>query len=121
VTPENYHTPDRALRERQADLGWIVGNLDLFWTAAIAAFEDAGRGAIVVDTTSQPVPGAGHSFAYFSQEQVEDHGNEDAVRQVSECDPGTNSSSCCSSPATAPAPTGCATCGQGFKRIWQTQ
>jgi len=87
VTPENCDIPGRALRERQADLGWIVGNLDLFWTAAIAAFEDAGRGAIVVDTTSQPVPGAGHSFAYFSQEQVEDHGNEDAVRQMSEYDP----------------------------------
>jgi len=73
--------------KRQADLGWLADNLDAFWTAATAGFHGAGRDAIVVDTTLEPIPGAGNPFAYFSQEQVEDHGNEDAVRQMSECDP----------------------------------
>jgi len=71
VTPENGDIPDQALRECQADLGWLADNLDAFWTAATAGFHGAGRDAIVVDTTLEPIPGAGNPFAYFSQEQVE--------------------------------------------------
>jgi len=59
----------------------------VFWTTATAAFEDAGRGAMVVDTTCQPVPGAGNPFVYLSQEQVEEQGNEDTRRMVAEYDP----------------------------------
>jgi ABC-type polar amino acid transport system ATPase subunit len=33
------------------------------------------------------VPGAGHLFGYFPQEQVEERGDEDAVRQMSEYNP----------------------------------
>ena len=87
MTPENPNIPDWAQRERLADLGWIAENLDLFWTVATTALEDAGRGAIVVDTTMVPVPGAGNPFAYFSQGQVEEHGNEDTQRMVAEYDP----------------------------------
>ena len=50
MTPENKKIPDWAHRERQADLDWIAENLDVFWTAATAAFEDIGRGAIVIGT-----------------------------------------------------------------------
>jgi len=46
-------------------------NLDVFSAIASLAFEEEGRGAIVVDVTSQPVPGAGHPFAYFGQEAIE--------------------------------------------------
>jgi len=87
MTPENPTIPDWAQRERQADFGWIAENLDVFWMTATAAFEDAGRGAIVIDTTLEPVPGAGNPFAYFSQEQVEERGNEDIQRMVAEYDP----------------------------------
>jgi hypothetical protein len=87
MTPENRNIPDWAHRDRQADLAWIKENPDVFWTAATAAFEDTGRGAIVVDTTSQPVPGAGHPFAYFSQERVEERDNENTRRMVAEYDP----------------------------------
>ena len=54
----------------------------MFWTTTTAAFEDVGRGAIFVDTTVQPIPGAGNPFAYFSQEQVEEQGDEEARRMV---------------------------------------
>jgi hypothetical protein len=42
-------------------------NLDVFSAIASVAFENTGRGAIVVDTTSQAMPGAGHSIGYFSR------------------------------------------------------
>jgi len=77
MTPEHRNIPDWAQRERQGDLGWMridcirVENLDVFSVIASLAFEDEGRGAIVVDVTSQPVPGAGHPFAYFDQEIIE--------------------------------------------------
>jgi len=47
MTPENRNIPDWARLERQADLAWIGENLDVFWRTATAAFEDAGREAIV--------------------------------------------------------------------------
>jgi hypothetical protein len=53
MTPEQRDISDWARQERQADLDWIWENLAVFWAAAIAAFEDAGRGAIVVDTKDQ--------------------------------------------------------------------
>jgi len=87
MTPEHRDIPDWAQRERQGDLGWIAENLDAFSAIASVAFEDAGRGAIIVDTTSQPVPGAGHPFGYFSQDQIEELGDEDTSRMVAEYDP----------------------------------
>ena len=87
MTPENNNIPDWAHQERQADFGWIRENLDVFWTAASLAFEDTDRGAIVVDTTAEPIPGAGNPFGYFSQEQLEDHADEDTKRMVAEYDP----------------------------------
>lgn len=87
MAPENKRIPEWAQRERQADLAWIAENLDVFWTAATTAFDEAGRGAIVVDTTVQPIPDVGHPFGYFSQEQVEQQANEDTTRMVTEYDP----------------------------------
>ena len=55
MTPENPNIPAWAQRERHADLGWIAENLAVFWTVVTTALEDAGRGAIVVDTTLLPV------------------------------------------------------------------
>jgi hypothetical protein len=87
MTPEHRDIPDWAQRERQGDLGWIAENLDAFSAIASLAFEDEGRGAIVVDVTSQPVPGAGHPFGYFSQEQIEELGDEDTNCMVTEYEP----------------------------------
>jgi hypothetical protein len=59
----------------------------VFSAIASVAFENSGRGAIVVDTTSQAMPGAGHPFGYFSQEQIEELGDEDTSRMVTEYEP----------------------------------
>ena len=87
MTPEHHNIPDWAQRERQGDLGWIAENLNVFSAIASLAFEDEGRGAIVVDVTSQPVPGAGHPFAYFGQEAIEGQDDRDVTRIVAEYDP----------------------------------
>jgi len=87
MTPEHHNIPDWARQERQADLDWIKENLDVFWASATLAFDGAGRGAVFVDTTIEPLPGAGHPFAYFDQEQVEEFGCEDTRRMVVEYDP----------------------------------
>jgi len=56
MTPENPTISDWAQQERQANFGWIQENLDVFWTVATTALEDAGRGAILVDTALEPIP-----------------------------------------------------------------
>ena len=86
MTPENRAIPAWAQRERQADLDWINQNLEIFCTAAKLVHQDEGRGAIVVDTTSQPIPDVGNPFAYFPQELVDQHIGEDTQRMVAEYD-----------------------------------
>ena len=78
--------PAWAERERTGDLAWIRENFHVFWPAAQMGYEELGRGAIVVDTTSRPT-GAGHPFGYLPREKVEETGDEDAQRMVREYDP----------------------------------
>lgn len=87
MTLESPKLPDWARKERQGDLNWIRKNLDIFQLVATAAFEDTGRGAIVVDTTSRPLPDKGHPFGYLSQEQIDEYDDEDIRRMVREYDP----------------------------------
>ena len=87
MTPENPKIPDWAQRERESDLDWIVENLNVFRTASSLSFAEAGRGAIVVDTTILPAPGLGYPCGYFSQKQVEKAANDDTKRMVEEYDP----------------------------------
>ena len=87
--------PAWAERERISDLAWIVENLHLFWPVAQTAYDEYGRGAIVVDTSArpsrEPAPlcgeGRGHPFGYFVQEQIEEAGGEHERRMVAEYDP----------------------------------
>jgi hypothetical protein len=87
---ENQDIPCWARRERQGDLGWLSENIASFRLVATASYAESGRGAIVVDTTSQPIPGAGHPFAYFPQEEIEESGDEDTKRLVRQYDPATD-------------------------------
>lgn len=80
--------PGWARRERQGDLSWIQENLEVFEVASKLAFEDAGRGAIVVDTTVQPLPDQGHPFGYFTQKQIEEFDDQDTQRMVRDYNPG---------------------------------
>ena len=90
MTGENRKMPEWARRERQGDLGWISENMVAFRFAALTAYAESGRGAVVIDTTSQPIPGAGHPFAYFPQEEIEESGDEDTKRLVRQYDPATD-------------------------------
>lgn len=79
--------PEWAQKERLSDQLWLQDNFHILWPAAKTAFNDFGRGAIVVDTISQPIPGAGHPFGYFSREQLEEYDDEDTKRMVREYKP----------------------------------
>ena len=87
MSPEKRDIPDWARKDRWRDLEWITENLHIFWPAATDAYVELGRGAIVVDTTQQPIPGLGHPFGYFTQVQIEQKDDEDAKRMVREYDP----------------------------------
>lgn len=87
MTPENKIIPEWARQERQYDMTWIRENAGIFQLAAAMSFEDRGRGAIVVDTTIQPLQDTGHPFGYFSQEFVEEDFDDDTRRMVQEYDP----------------------------------
>ena len=86
MTPERNHIPSWAERERWTDLAWISPQLPLFHMAATLAFEDLGRGAIVVDTTSI-VAGDRHPCAYFPEEAIQRYEDEDINRLVTHYDP----------------------------------
>ena len=86
MTPERGKIPDWARRERLRDFEWIGENLGSFWPLAKEVFKESGRGAIVVDTTSQPT-GEGHPFGYFSQEDLEKFEDEDTDRILQNYDP----------------------------------
>lgn len=79
--------PEWARRERAGDLAWIQGNLHVFWPAAQDGYEQAGRGAIVVDTTTQPEEETGHPFGYLPQQMLEQYEGEDILRMIVEYDP----------------------------------
>jgi hypothetical protein len=79
--------PEWAREERQNDLAWIAENLPSFWPAAQTQFAAQGRGVVVIDTTQQPDPTAGHPMYYLPQEIAEQTGDEDVARMLNEYAP----------------------------------
>jgi hypothetical protein len=75
--------PEWADQERANDFAWIGENAHILRPAALVAFEEVGRGALIVDTTVT-VDGRGHPFGYFPQEIVEADGDKDIKRMVQE-------------------------------------
>src|SRR4051812_15538625 len=87
--PERESRPQMAewaARERLSDMAWIAENLPLFWPAEQAAYAALGHGAITVDTTDS-ASGDGHPYWYLTQEQLNELGDNDAVRMVAAYDP----------------------------------
>jgi len=85
MTPEGAKIPDWALRERENDLRWISENYQIFWPVATSAFDEIGRGAIVVDTTVKI--GEGNPFGYFPQDLIDQGDDDDIKRMVRKYDP----------------------------------
>jgi hypothetical protein len=86
MTSERNNLPSWAERERWSDLAWISSQLPTFHMAATMAFEDLGRGAIVVDTTSNAT-GNDHPCAYFPEEAIQRYEDADINRLVTQYDP----------------------------------
>ena len=88
MTPEHHSSgiPEWALRERRADMAWILENMHFFWPVACEGCVVEGRGAIVVDTTSRPTS-QGNPFGYLRQEIFENGDDDDIKRMLRAYDP----------------------------------
>ena len=78
--------PDWAEQDRQKDMAFIQENADIFQLASANAFFDAGRGAVVVETTIMDKD-EWHPIAYYSEKAVELDFDEDTQRMVREYEP----------------------------------
>ena len=85
MTPEKNNLPAWAERERWNDLAWISSNLPNFWSAAILAYQELGRGAIVVETNYRVREG-GHPAAYLTEEHISRY-DDDIKRLVTDYTP----------------------------------
>ena len=75
--------PDWAERDRERDMALIQDNAEIFQVASASAFFEAGRGAVVVETTILDEDNW-HPIAYYPQEVVELDFDEDTQRMVKE-------------------------------------
>ena len=78
--------PEWARRERTSDMAWLGENVHILWPAAQKGFQESGRGAIVIDTTSRPT-GQGHPFLYLPETGIEKIHHADSLRMVKQYDP----------------------------------
>ena len=86
MTVERNNLPAWAERERWNDLAWIATHLPDFYSAAMLAYQDLGRGAIVVETNFR-LPQGGHPAAYLTEEQIARYEDEDITRMVTDYTP----------------------------------
>lgn len=83
------HIPEWAERERLSDLTWITENLHKLFPAAQLGVSTMGRGVLVIDTTTVIMhdQGDGNPMFYLPEAQVQELGNQDALRMVRAYDP----------------------------------
>ncbi len=82
--------PDWAQKERAGDLAWIGENVHVFWPAAQQGFQESGRGALFIDTTTlvRHEKGTSHPFVYLPEKAIEEKESlADALRMVHAYDP----------------------------------
>jgi hypothetical protein len=75
--------PDWAARERWTDLAWISDNLPAVTSAARIAYEEVGRGAVVIDSAYLTANGS-HPAAYFTESEILRYDDADISRLVAE-------------------------------------
>ena len=88
MSVEQNKIPDWAAQERETDLSWIQGNLDLFWQTAKQGIVVVGRGAIVVDVATKPMS-QGNFFTYITQADMERFEDEECLRLIQQYEPDT--------------------------------
>ena len=86
MTAERNNIPAWAERERWNDLAWVASNLPNFWSTAILAYQELGRGAIVVETNYR-VPDGGHPTAFLTEEHIARYDDEAINRLLTEYTP----------------------------------
>lgn len=81
--------PGWAAREREADLAWIGENTHVLLPAAKLAFEESGRGAVIVDTNTVVKQGehSGNPMYYLPAQQIQQNAWLPAIKMVHEYDP----------------------------------
>lgn len=70
MTTERHSTTNQSPTERQQDLEWIGQNRDIFWLSATTAFEEVGRGVLMVDLRQEPLD-PGQPFSYHAEGELE--------------------------------------------------
>ena len=83
---ERRQSPPQSPAERDHDLDWIAENRDVFWLSATTAFEEIGRGALLVDLIHEPLE-QGHPFSYHAEGELEIE-DEDLKHYLDDYDPG---------------------------------
>ncbi len=86
MTKERRQSLNQSPSERRHDLAWIAENRDVFWLSAPTAFEEIGRGALLVDLINEPLE-RGHPFSYHAEGELEVE-DEDLKRYLNDYDPG---------------------------------
>ena len=86
MTNERRQSLNQSPSERRHDLDWIAENRDVFWLSATTAFEEIGRGALLVDLSHEPLE-HGHPFSYYAEGELEVE-DEDLKRYLNDYDPG---------------------------------
>ena len=79
---EQEQTPSRTkLKERWVELDWIIHNLIVFAPAAASGHRQFGRGALIVDTSTEH-KNETCPFAYFSQEKIATYEDKDINQMI---------------------------------------
>ncbi len=82
--------PEWAKRERGSDFAWIQENLHVLWPATQQAYEQQGKGALMIETLMvvQHEGGSGNPMYYMTEGALEKSEKyPDALRMVRQYDP----------------------------------
>lgn len=77
---EGYSEQQRLEEAKARELAWIKEHVTAFWSTAYAGYYDEGRGAVVIDTTVEPL-GEDTPFYYVQHARFTDR-EDDVSRQV---------------------------------------